>query len=212
MTGATAGSPAWATSESCAVTRAWRPAASAMSRSAILRMPGIGCLPGRRSGPLPRLSTLLEQTLREVVLVDVADVVHRLTADLPGGEHLDVLKPPVGVEPGRAGLTPEPGDARRPGVVGGHGEDFPVQGGHGGVPIVPVDDEAQVLRPGAHVVLQLVHAGDIDRIAGGRRGLDLHDTHRAGGASTALVQSRLLVALRQQQQGIEIEFGAGVLE
>jgi hypothetical protein len=46
---------------------------------------------------LPLLFLFQDELVSQVVLVDVADVGHRLAADLLGGDELDVVEPDVGI-------------------------------------------------------------------------------------------------------------------
>ena len=64
----------------------------------------LGATPDLLRRLLPRGLALHNQAIRNVVLVDVADVGHRFLADLLGRHVLDVLEPDVGIEPALGGF------------------------------------------------------------------------------------------------------------
>src|SRR5206468_12937822 len=75
----------------------------------------------RLLGLLARGALLLDHLIREIVLVDVGDVRHRLPADLLRRDQLDVVEPDVGVEAALGRGPAQPSDAPGAGVVGGEG-------------------------------------------------------------------------------------------
>src|SRR5262245_4631903 len=100
-------------------------AASATCRTSTARS-----APSSASARAPTASTLglpfelapldvltLDEQIGHVILVDVAHVGDRLTADALAGDTLDVVEPEVGVEAAAGGFAPQPADARRAGVV-----------------------------------------------------------------------------------------------
>ena len=58
----------------------------------------------RRRSPL---GLRVQQLVRDVVLVDVADVLHRFAADPLRGDALDVAEPDVGIEAALRRLAPQ---------------------------------------------------------------------------------------------------------
>src|SRR5262249_12425713 len=75
---------------------------------------------------LPRLvlggSLLLDQPVGEVVLVDVAHVLHGLAADLLRGNELDIVEPYIGIKSALFCLLAKLLNSPRPRVVGGKGK------------------------------------------------------------------------------------------
>src|SRR6266850_3638824 len=106
---------------------------------------------------LPALGVLLlDHLIREIVLVDVGDVRHRLPADLLRRDQLDVVEPDVGVEAALGRGPAQPPDAPGPGVVGGEGEEPLVERNHRLFVVVLGPHGAKELDPGVDVGLASV--------------------------------------------------------
>src|SRR6266576_2795461 len=98
---------------------------------------------------LPALGVLLlDHLVRQIVLVDVGDVRHRLPADLLRRDQLDVVEPDVRVEATLGRGLAQPSDAPGAGVVGGEGEEPLVEGIHRLLIVVLGPHGAQELDPG----------------------------------------------------------------
>jgi hypothetical protein len=78
------------------------------------------------AGALPFVGLLHHQAVAHVMLVDVADVGHRLAPDLASRDDFDVPEPFVRVESQRCGPSSQLRNPRRTGVVRRHGEQPPV--------------------------------------------------------------------------------------
>src|SRR5687767_10661535 len=77
----------------------------------------------RRAARLERVEL---QPVRDVVLVDVPDVDHRLVADATLGDELDIVEPHVRIEAFLPRFGTQAGDASRPAVIGRDREQCPV--------------------------------------------------------------------------------------
>src|SRR6185295_2536450 len=87
----------------------------------------------RATVPFPApdgLFVLHRERIGDVVLVDVADVLHRLAADPSRGHPLHVVEPHVGIEAARLGFPAQLADPSGPRVVGREGEEPLVQPVH----------------------------------------------------------------------------------
>src|SRR4249919_455544 len=101
------------------------------------------------------LDLLQRERVGDVVLVDVADVLHGLASDPLGGNPLDVVEPDVRVQPALLGFTAQLTKASGPAVVGGKREQLLVQRVDRLVGKVLVDGEPDVLDAGVDVRVHL---------------------------------------------------------
>src|SRR5262245_35538577 len=104
----------------CATTTPWTSSTGSLTRSTKrVRARRRSCRTSLLALQRPPLQILtLNEEVRHVVLIDVADIRHRLPADPFGGHPLDVVEPDVGIETAPRCLPPQLTDPSRAGIVG----------------------------------------------------------------------------------------------
>jgi len=108
------------------------------------------------------LFLLIDKFVGSVVLVNVADILHRLTPNPFCCYDLHVVEPDVWIKSRLSGLFSQLCDLGRAGVIGGEGEKSLVQFIDLGIIEVAVAQETQVFGTGVDVALEVFNVGDTD--------------------------------------------------
>src|SRR4029453_10704547 len=138
-----------------------------------------------------------EQAIGDVVLVDVADVAHRLRPNLLGGDVLHVVEPDVRIQSALGGFLAKLRDPARAGLVGSEREQGLIQLRHGLLAVVLLDHPTHVLDAGVDVRIDFGDVAHAELFAGAG-----HDLHHADGphrAADGLIELGFLVALGGHQ-------------
>src|SRR5215472_16992317 len=112
--------------------------------SIILREGGVNCACSSLSAlALQLLHSLLsllplvyDEAVGDGVLIDIADVCHRLRTDLLGGDILHVVEPDVRIQSAFSGFCAQLRDLARAGIVGSEREQGLIQRSHGLLAVV----------------------------------------------------------------------------
>ena len=138
----------------------------------------------RLFGLLVLRTLLLDHLVGQVVFVDIADVLDRLTADLFRGDDFDIAESDIGVKPPPGGELAQLRDPTRPRIVGGKNEKPFIEGVHGLIGEVLIHHEADVFHSRVNIGLNLADVTNAQPLSRRRQEL-LRSSHSKWHSSTA---------------------------